>query len=62
MLSVSPGCRHDNDHVDIQQIELAPTQAEVLCSALPFVPRNWPGSVPHQPDGSAAGHLELHFR
>lgn len=54
--------RHDNDQADFRAIKLAPTQEEALCTAMPFLPRNRPGSVPHQPPGSAAAHFELHFR
>lgn len=54
--------RHDNDQEDFNKIKLAPTQEEVLCIVPPFLPANRPGSVPHQPPGSSAAHLETHFR
>jgi hypothetical protein len=33
------GPRHDNDHEDIREISVVPTQAEVLCAVSPFLPR-----------------------
>ena len=38
------------------------TEAEVLCHEAPYLPRNVPGSVRHLPAGTAAAHVDLHFR
>jgi hypothetical protein len=55
------GPRHDNDKADIADIDLVPTQQEVLSEEAPFLPRNRPGTVAHLPPGPAA-HRDLHFR
>ena len=53
--------RHDNDHADIADIDIVPTQQEVLCATPPYLPRNIPGTVVHLPFGAPA-HRDLHFR
>lgn len=55
-------CRHDNDHINIQDISIAPTQQEVLSQTLPYLPPNRPGTVMHLEQGSQEAHKDLHFR
>ena len=55
-------CRHDNDHSNIQDISIAPTQQEVLCQVAPYLPPNQPGTVLHLEQGSPEAHKDLHFR
>ena len=55
-------CRHDNDHVNIQDISIAPTQQEVLSQVAPYLPPNQPGTVMHLEQGSQEAHKDLHFR
>ncbi|GAB4814482.1 hypothetical protein N2152v2_001528 [Parachlorella kessleri] len=55
------GHRHDNDFGSIARISIAPTEAEVMSDARPYLPKNRPASVVHLPPGPAA-HLDLHFR
>ena len=65
-LSRSPGlsieCRHDNDHANIVDISIAPTQQEVLCQTTPYLPANHPGTVMHLETDSQEAHRDLHFR
>ena len=55
-------CRHDNDHINIQDISIAPTQQEVLSQLPPYLPPNRPGTVMHLEQGSQEAHKDLHFR
>lgn len=54
--------RHDNDHINIQDISIAPTQQEVLSQVAPYLPPNQPGTVMHLEQGSQEAHKDLHFR
>ncbi|KAL3153759.1 hypothetical protein ABBQ32_013348 [Trebouxia sp. C0010 RCD-2024] len=56
------GARHDNDHINIQDISIAPTQQEVLSQVAPYLPPNQPGTVMHLEQGSQEAHKDLHFR
>ena len=55
------GPRHDNDHVDIQNIEILPTTDEILCSRSPYMPRKSPYASHHLPGGQKR-HLDILFR
>jgi hypothetical protein len=52
--------RHDNDHAQIRNINVAPTRGEALSLDTPFLPRNVP-SAPHHLAG-AERLLDVHFR
>jgi hypothetical protein len=55
------GCpRHDNDHAQIRNINVAPTCGEALSLDAPFLPRNAP-TAPHHLAG-AERLLDVHFR
>jgi len=58
----STGPRHDNDHSEITDIKIAPTQQELLCPDVPFLPANIPGA-PH-PYGSDSMErlMDVQFR
>ncbi|KAF9105258.1 hypothetical protein BGX27_009708 [Mortierella sp. AM989] len=56
------GPRHDNDHARIKDTRIVPTQAELTCERLPFLPSNdVPGAPHHLPPGWAQ-LLDTHFR
>jgi hypothetical protein len=52
--------RHDNDHVSIRDINVAPTCEEALSSDPPFLPQNMPNAV-HHLDG-VERLLDVQFR
>ncbi|CAI5537652.1 unnamed protein product [Closterium sp. Naga37s-1] len=61
-LSLEGRPRHDNDHIEISAISVAPTMDEVLCDAAPYLPHNHP-SEPHRlPAGSVGRHVDIQFR
>ena len=55
------GPRHDNDHVDIQSIQILPTTDEILSRRAPFMPRKSPHANHHLPWGQQR-HLDTLFR
>ena len=57
----SLGSRHDNDHVDIQDIRILPTTDEMLCLRPPFIPRKSLNANHHLPRGQKR-HLDTLFR
>ncbi|CCM04279.1 uncharacterized protein FIBRA_06450 [Fibroporia radiculosa] len=56
------GPRHDNDHVDISAIRLAPTHDELLCAVPPYLPVFLPDAPHHLPVDSMERHLDIQFR
>ncbi|CAI5953182.1 unnamed protein product [Closterium sp. NIES-65] len=61
-LSLDGHPRHDNDHLEISAISVAPTMEEVLCKASPYLPHNHPSEPHHLPAGSVARHVDIQFR
>ncbi|GJP61447.1 hypothetical protein CLOP_g18608 [Closterium sp. NIES-67] len=61
-LSLDGHPRHDNDHVDISAISVAPTMEEVLCKVSPYLPRNNANEPHHLPHGSVGRHVDIQFR
>ncbi|KAL5513488.1 hypothetical protein ACEPAH_3887 [Sanghuangporus vaninii] len=58
----SEGPRHDNDFVDIASIKVAPTDEELTCKLVPFLPVNIP-QAPHPfPEQSMQRLLDIQFR
>lgn len=56
------GPRHDNDHAQIKETHIVPTQAELTCERPPFLPSNdVPGAPHHLPPGWSR-LLDTHFR
>ncbi|KAL8792460.1 MAG: hypothetical protein Q9195_004916 [Heterodermia aff. obscurata] len=53
------GPRHDNDHVDIQNIQILPTTDEILASRRPYMPEKDQNSHLH---AGLARLADLHFR
>eukprot|EP00775_Hariotina_reticulata_P006331 gene6331-6565_t len=56
------GPRHNNDKVNHLEMSIAPTREEVLCSIIPYIPQNRPGSISHAAHDPDRAHRELHFR
>jgi hypothetical protein len=56
------GPRHDNDFEDIQSISIPPTQGEMLCSVIPFLPINIPEAPHHLDVDSMERLLDIQFR
>lgn len=56
------GPRHDNDHVDINDISIPPTHDELTCAQLPYLPYNLPGAPHSYPSSSMQRLLDIHFR
>ncbi|KAF9106327.1 hypothetical protein BGX27_009208 [Mortierella sp. AM989] len=56
------GPRHDNDELDISNIKLLPTQSEIVCSRLPFLPTNGVHDAPHFLPHGWRRQLDTHFR
>ncbi|KAH7335665.1 hypothetical protein B0J17DRAFT_707621 [Rhizoctonia solani] len=56
------GPRHDNDHVDIEMIRVAPTRDELLCEDEPYLPANF-FEAPHFHDPRSVERLlDIQFR
>jgi hypothetical protein len=56
------GRRHDNDHIDIDDIRIAPTHEELLSTIPPFLPGNF-YQAPHRcPPDSMERLLDIQFR
>ncbi|THH30127.1 hypothetical protein EUX98_g4067 [Antrodiella citrinella] len=56
------GPRHDNDHVDINDIRIAPTHEELTCRTPPFLPANRHGAPHPQEQGSVELLQDVQFR
>lgn len=56
------GPRHDNDHVEIAEIRIAPTHEELVCRFLPFLPANLYGAPHPFPLESMERLLDIQFR
>ncbi|GJJ08048.1 hypothetical protein Clacol_002255 [Clathrus columnatus] len=56
------GKRHDNDHVEISNIRVAPTQEELLCVLPPYLPFFRPEAPHHLQENSMQRHLDIQFR
>ncbi|QRV96757.1 Zinc finger, NF-X1-type [Ceratobasidium sp. AG-Ba] len=56
------GPRHDNDHISIQDIRIAPTHQELMCEDDPYLPPNFPGAPHFHPHGSVERLLDIQFR
>ncbi|KAJ7072084.1 hypothetical protein C8F01DRAFT_1044463 [Mycena amicta] len=56
------GRRHDNDFVDITDIEVAPTHEELISSLQPFLPGNFYDAPHHLPAESMERLLDVQFR
>jgi hypothetical protein len=56
------GPRHDNDHVDISDINIAPTHDELTTIEPPYLPYNVPGAPHTYPSNSMQRLLDIHFR
>ncbi|KAG0025767.1 hypothetical protein BGZ81_006855 [Podila clonocystis] len=56
------GPRHDNDHVEISEINILPTQQEITCSRPPFLPSNGVPDAPHFLAHGWKRQVDTHFR
>ncbi|KAJ6499128.1 hypothetical protein C8R45DRAFT_981206 [Mycena sanguinolenta] len=56
------GVRHDNDHVDIADIRIAPTHGELISRLSPFLPGNFHDAPHHLPAESMERLLDIQFR
>ncbi|KAG0254458.1 hypothetical protein DFQ27_006824 [Actinomortierella ambigua] len=56
------GCRHDNDHASIKDIQIAPTQGELICARPNFLPSNDVHGAPHHLPPGWSRLLDTHFR
>ncbi|KAF9358252.1 hypothetical protein BGX34_008995 [Mortierella sp. NVP85] len=56
------GQRHDNDHADIHNIKILPTQEEITCSRPPFLPSNGIAEARYFLQQGWRRQLDIHFR
>ncbi|KAG0223692.1 hypothetical protein BGW41_005428 [Actinomortierella wolfii] len=56
------GPRHNNDHALIKDIQIVPTQDELICTRPPFLPSNDVAGAPHHLQPGWARLLDTHFR
>lgn len=56
------GPRHGNDFEDIRDVQILPTQSELLCPINPHLPAFFPGARHHKPENSMERHLDIQFR
>jgi hypothetical protein len=56
------GPRHDNDHLDIANIRIAPTEEELVSRLPPFLPANLYDAPHPLPSGSMERLLDIQFR
>ncbi|KAG0358760.1 hypothetical protein BG005_001884, partial [Podila minutissima] len=56
------GPSHDNDHVEISEINILPTQLEITCSRPPFLPSNGVPDAPHFLAHGWKRQVDTHFR
>ncbi|KAF8070666.1 hypothetical protein FPV67DRAFT_1488261 [Lyophyllum atratum] len=54
--------RHDNDFIDIQDIRVAPTHEELICTIAPFLPANLHAAPHPLPNESMERLLDIQFR
>lgn len=54
--------RHDNDRVEISDINILPTQQEITCIRAPFLPLNGVRDAPHFLTHGWKRQLDTHFR
>jgi hypothetical protein len=61
--ALSPeGPRHDNDHQEIKDIKVLPTQNEITAARAPFLPANGIPDAPHFLQPGWKRQLDVHFR
>ena len=56
------GPRHDNDFVEIAQIQIAPTNGELVCKIPPYLPYNVPNAPHTYAADSIQRLLDIQFR
>lgn len=56
------GPRHDNDFVDVSEIQVAPTDKELLCEQAPFLPCIIPNAPHPYPSESMSRVIDTQFR
>ncbi|KAF9093273.1 hypothetical protein BGX23_003500 [Mortierella sp. AD031] len=56
------GPRHDNDHAEISEISVLPTQGEIVCRRTPFLPSNDVAEAPHFLPAGWRREVDIHFR
>jgi len=56
------GPRHNNDHADIREITIEPSEAELISTILPFLPANIPDAPHHLRANSMERLLDIQFR
>ncbi|CCO36196.1 NFX1-type zinc finger-containing protein 1 [Rhizoctonia solani AG-1 IB] len=56
------GPRHDNDHLLIENIRIAPTHQELMCETAPYLPPNFPGAPHFFEETSTQRLLDIQFR
>ncbi|KAG0088484.1 hypothetical protein BGZ92_006112 [Podila epicladia] len=56
------GPSHDNDHVEIAEINIIPTEQEITCSRPPFLPSNGVPDAPHFLAHGWKRQVDTHFR
>ena len=56
------GPRHDNDHEDILQISVEPSEAELVCTVAPYIPANVTPAPHHLRSDSMERLLDIQFR
>ncbi|KAK5808427.1 hypothetical protein F5H01DRAFT_352070 [Linnemannia elongata] len=56
------GPRHDNDHIDISEISVLPTQNEIVSRRRPFLPSNDIVGAPHFLPPGWRRQIDIHFR
>ncbi len=55
------GVRHNNDHVDIRDIQILPTMDEILCRRLPYMPKKDDHTTHHWVPGQQR-LMDINFR
>ena len=56
------GPRHNNDHADIQEITIEPSEAELICTIPSYLPANIPDAPHHLRTDSMERLLDIQFR
>ena len=56
------GPRHNNDHTDIREITIEPSEAELISTIPPFLPANIPDAPHHLRANSMERLLDIQFR
>ena len=57
----SKGARHDNDHLDICDVQILPTMDEILCRRLPYMPPK-DDHMPHRYVPGQRRLMDINFR